>query len=99
MCLTDYQNKLSSGRKKLKSITLILALATPAAEWAAPVTSPTTPLKDTQCTQSVCTTKCDAKNEKCRISCDDKAPGNNCKKNFNHVSPYGVLDMTPKRAP
>jgi len=64
---------------------------------ANPVTS-TAPLKETQCSQSVCTKNCDAKGQKCLISCDDKATGNNCKKNLNHVTPYGVLDITPKRA-
>jgi hypothetical protein len=56
----------------LKSITLMVALATlgclSLATWAKPVTP-----KDAQCSQSVCTTKCDAKNEKCLVTCDDKA--------------------------
>ena len=64
--------------------------------WAKPIVSTATS-KDAQCSQSVCITKCDAKNEKCLITCDDKAAGNNCKKNLNHVTPYGVLEVTPKR--
>jgi|GEM_PF-1641846 hypothetical protein len=84
----------------LKSITLMVALATlgcfSLATWAKPVTSAVPP-KDAQCSQSVCTTKCDAKNEKCLVTCDDKAASNNCTKKFNHVTPYGVLEVTPKR--
>jgi hypothetical protein len=80
----------------LKSITLMVALAAlgclSLATWAKPVTP-----KDAQCSQSVCTTKCDAKNEKCLVTCDDKAASNNRTKKFNHVTPYGVLEVTPKR--
>ena len=64
---------------------------------ANPVTS-TAPLKEAQCSQSVCTKNCDAKGQKCLITCDDKATGNNCKKNLTHTTPYGVLEVTPKRA-
>ena len=80
-----------------KSITLV-ALVTlnsfSIASWATPVTS-TRSLKEAQCT--ACTTKCDAKNEMCSITCDDKVPGNNCGKKFKHVTPFGVLEVTPKR--
>jgi len=58
----------------------------------------TAPLKEAQCSQSVCTKNCDAKGQKCLITCDDKAAGNNCRKSLNHVTPYGVLEVTPKRA-
>jgi hypothetical protein len=84
----------------LKSITLMVAIATlgyfSGAIWAKPVTSTTTS-KDPQCSQSVCTKKCDAKNEKCSISCDDKAASNTCGKNSKHVTPFGVLEVIPKR--
>jgi hypothetical protein len=85
----------------LKSVTLMVALATlgclSLATWAKPVISTATS-KDTQCSQNVCTTKCNAKNEKCLVTCEDKAAGNNCTKKFNHVTPYGVLEVIPKRA-
>jgi len=64
---------------------------------ANPVAS-TAPLKEAQCSRSVCTKNCDAKGQKCLITCDDKATGDKCRKNFNHVTPYGVLELTPKRA-
>lgn len=81
----------------VRFIALFMGLATlgySLATWAKPI-APTATSKDAQCSQSVCTTKCDAKNEKCLIACDDKA-ASNCKKNFNHVTPYGVLEVTPK---
>jgi hypothetical protein len=97
---TDYSIELHRGRKMLKSITLMLAIATlgcfSVAIWAKPIASTTT-AKDAQCNQNVCTTKCDAKNEKCSITCEDKAAGNNCGKDFKHVTPFGVLEVTPKR--
>ena len=79
-------------------ITPILALATMACfsigTYAEPVTSKAI-LKDGQCRQSACATKCDAKGEKCLVTCDDKQPGNDkCKKGFYHVSPFGVLEVT-----
>jgi hypothetical protein len=80
---TDYSIELHRGRKMLKSITLMLAIATlgcfSVAIWAKPIASTTT-AKDAQCNQNVCTTKCDAKNEKCSITCEDKAAGNNCER-------------------
>ena len=79
-------------------ITLLVALATLA--WfsietcADPVTSKAI-LKDVQCRQSACATKCDAKGEKCLVTCDDKQTGNDkCKKSFYRVSPFGVLEVT-----
>src|SRR5262245_19366592 len=90
------------GREMLKSITLIVALATlgcvSLASWAKPVTTSTAISKDTLCSQSACTTKCDAKGGKCLVTCDDnKVTGNNCSRNFKHVTPYGELEVTPKR--
>jgi len=64
--------------------------------WAKPITSPA-PLKDAQCSQSVCTKNCDTKGLKCLITCDDKANGN-CRTNLNHVTPFGVLEVRPKKA-
>jgi hypothetical protein len=85
----------------IRFIALFLGLATlgyfSPATWANPATS-TAPLKEAQCKQSVCTKNCDAKGQKCLVTCDDKATGNNCRKNLNHVTPYGVLEITPKRA-
>jgi hypothetical protein len=82
------------------SITPIAALATLgcfSVAWAEPVTS-TAILKDVQCRQSACTTKCDAKGEKCLINCDDKQTGNDkCKNSFYRVSPFGVLEVTGKQ--
>src|SRR5215831_7064449 len=34
---------------------------------------------------------------KCLITCDEKANGN-CRINLNHVTPFGVLEVRPKRA-
>ena len=82
------------------SITLIVALATlgclSTEIRAEPPTSKAI-LKDVQCRQSVCATKCDAKGEKCLVTCDDKRMGNKCKKNFYRVSPFGVLEVTPQQ--
>ena len=81
-------------------ITLIVALATvlcfSIGTNAEPVTSKAI-LKDVQCRQSACATKCDAKGEKCLVSCDDKQTGSECKKSFYRVSPFGVLEVTPQR--
>ena len=85
-----------------KFIKLLVGLATlgyfSLATWAKPITS-TAPLKDGQCSQSVCMKNCDTKGQKCLITCDDKATSDNCKKNLNHVTPFGVLEVIPKRAP
>jgi hypothetical protein len=82
------------------SIALIVALAAlwcfSVVTWAESVTSIAI-LKDVQCRQSVCKTKCDAKGEKCLVSCDDKQTGSQCKKSFYRVSPFGVLEVTPQR--
>jgi hypothetical protein len=81
-------------------IALLMGLATLgyfSATWAKPVTA-TVPPKDAQCNQSVCAKKCDTQGQKCLITCDDKATGNNCKANLNHVIPLGVLEVRPKRA-
>jgi hypothetical protein len=98
----DYQNELSSGRKQMRrSIALlIVALAmlwcvSSLATWAQSVTLPATS-KDTQCRQSVCTTKCDANGKKCLITCDDRETGNNCGKSV-HVTPYGSLEVMNQR--
>jgi hypothetical protein len=64
--------------------------------WAKPVTS-TAPLKGAQCSQSVCTKNCDTKGLKCLITCDGKA-NDNCKTNLNYVTPFGVLEVRPKKA-
>jgi hypothetical protein len=64
--------------------------------WAQ-TTKPSATLKDIQCRQSVCTTKCDVKGEKCLVSCDDKQANNNCKKSFYRASPFGVLEVAPQR--
>src|SRR5262249_20288569 len=78
----------------LKSITLMVAPITLAcfsiATWAEPLASTAT-LK-AQCRQSMCTTKCDAKGEKCLITCDDKKTGNNCGKS-SFRTPGGVLEV------
>jgi len=78
----------------LKFITLMVTPVTlgcfSIATWAEPVTSTAT-LK-AQCPQSVCTTKCDAKGEKCLITCDDKKTGNNCVKS-SYRTPGGVLEV------
>jgi hypothetical protein len=97
------KNFIYRGEKMLNSITLIAALATLgcfSVAGAEPVTS-TAVLKDVQCRQSACTTKCDAKGEKCLINCNDKQTGNSdCKKSFYRVSPFGVLEVARKqRAP
>ena len=85
-----------------KSFTLIVALATLAVfsvvTWAKSIT-PTAMPKDAQCRQSACTTKCDAKGEKCLVTCDDKQTSNNCSKSFYRVSPFGVLEVTPPASP
>ena len=74
---------------------IALALATlgcsSLATWAQPATSTATS-KDAQCRQSVCTTKCDAKGEKCLVTCDDKKTGNNCGKS-SYRFPWGVLEV------
>jgi hypothetical protein len=81
-------------------ITMIVAIATLACfsigVCAEPVTSKAT-LKDVQCRQSACATKCDAKGEKCLVTCDDKQTDNKCKKSFYRVSPLGVLEVKPQR--
>ena len=46
---------------------------------------------------SVCATKCDAKGEKCLVTCDDKQTGNKCKNGFYRVSPFGVLEVRPQQ--
>jgi hypothetical protein len=78
-------------------IALLMGLATLgyfSATWAKPVTSTA---KDAQCNQSVCAKKCDTQGQKCLITCDDRATGN-CKVNLNHVTPFGALEVRPKRA-
>ena len=74
---------------------IALALATlgcsSLATWAQPATSTATS-KDAQCRQSVCTTKCDAKGEKCLITCDDRKTGNNCGKSSYRI-PWAVLEV------
>jgi len=67
-----------------------------AAAWAQSTKSAAV-LRDVQCRQNVCTTKCDAKGEKCLVSCDDKQVSNDCKKSFYRVSPFGVLEVAPQR--
>ena len=83
----------------IRFIALLFGLATfgyfSQATWANPATS-TSPLKEAQCDQSVCTKKCDAKGQRCLINCDGKATGNNCTKNPKHVTPYGVLEVKTK---
>ena len=82
------------------SITLIVAFATleffSTGTRAESLTSKAI-LKDVQCRQSVCATKCDTKGEKCLVTCDDKQTGNKCKKSFYRVSPFGVLEVTPQQ--
>ena len=81
------------------SMTLIVALATLgcfSVGSRAESTKSTAILKDVQCRQSVCTTKCDAKGERCLVTCDDKQT-DTCKKSFYRVSPFGVLQVTPQR--
>ena len=81
------------------SITLIVALATLgcfSVGSRAELIKSTAILKDVQCRQSVCTTKCDAKGERCLVTCDDKQT-DTCKKSFYRVSPFGVLQVTPQR--
>ena len=82
------------------SITLIVALATlpcfSIGTCAEPVTSKAI-LKDVQCRQSACATKCDAKGEKCLVTCDDKQTGDKCKNGFYRVSPFGVLEVRPQQ--
>ena len=83
------------------SIKLMVALATlecfSVVTRAEPLTS-TAIIKDVQCRQSACTTKCDAKGEKCLVTGDDKSTANNkCKKSFYRVSPFGVLEVTPQQ--
>ena len=56
-------------------------------------------LKRRSISQSVCMKNCDTKGQKCLITCDDKATSDNCKKNLNHVTPFRVLEVIPKRAP
>ena len=83
------------------SITPILALATLGCfslARAETVTS-TAILKDVQCRQSACTTKCDAKGERCLVTCNDSEKGNNCKKSFYRVSPFGVLEVPRQKSP
>ena len=81
-------------------ITLIVAFATlgcfSTGTRAEPLTSKAA-LKDVQCRQSVCATKCDAKGEKCLVTCDDKQTSDKCKKSFYRVSPLGVLEVKPRR--
>jgi hypothetical protein len=82
------------------SVALIVALATlgwfSVVTCAEPVTSKAI-LKDTQCRQSACATKCDAKGEKCLVTCDDKQTGDKCKNGFYRVSPFGVLEVRPQQ--
>jgi len=84
-----------------KSIILLLALTSfvsvSRATWAAQSTTSAATLRDVQCRQNVCTTKCDAKGEKCLVTCDDKPGSNNCKKSFYRASPSGVLEVAPQR--
>jgi hypothetical protein len=85
-----------------KSIAVIAALATlgcfSVATWAKPVTSTTTSQNaSAQCRQSVCTTKCDDKREKCSITCNDNEKGDNCGKTLFHLSPWGVLEVKNPR--
>jgi len=96
--LPNDNKKFYPGRNMPKPIALLVALAT--LTWfsietrAEPVTSKTI-LKDAQCRQSACATKCDAKGEKCLVTCDDKQASNDkCKKSFYRVSPFGVLEVT-----
>ena len=82
------------------STVLILALTM---LWSISVTArgetsaSTATLKDVQCRQNACTTKCDAKGEKCLVSCSDNQTNSNCKKSFYRASPYGVLEVSPQQ--
>src|SRR5262245_14199831 len=78
-----------------KSIALTVSLATLGCSSLATRAEPAASIatsKDAQCRQSVCTTKCDAKGEKCLITCDDKKTGNNCGKSSYRI-PWAVLEV------
>ena len=102
---SSYLSKLKNfdgGEKMQKTIKLIVPFTVvgciSTVAWPQSVTS-SAALKDVQCRQSVCTTNCDGKGEKCLVTCDDKKPSGNCAKSFYRASPYGVLEVTPPRQP